>query len=289
MRNTTLAMRLASAALVGAFGLGFGGAGVASAAASSGGGDDVSLHVMVQPGATAPGASFTDIITVANVGQDGARDVTISVPFDASKVQLLGVQFNQPGAWVTSVTPDAFHADLGEIGSQGKNVQVIASFAELPGFATTSALPTSIIYHYRNSDNDRSHSGTVNTQLLPIEATAASQQVSSSMMVTAGSTVPLNSAIFAPGEAVAVWYNTLDGQTLPLYVRNGRITTEHQRKELMANGTTHYVNNGAYLYADAQGAIAAPLSTSGLEPGAYTLVAHGLNSSATAVVAFQVQ
>src|SRR5690349_9981232 len=101
MSTTTLAARLGAAALVAAFGLGVGGAGVASAASSSG--DDVSLHVMVQPGATAPGASFTDMITVANVGQHGASDVTLSVPFDASKLQLLGVQFSQPGAWVTSV------------------------------------------------------------------------------------------------------------------------------------------------------------------------------------------
>jgi hypothetical protein len=287
MSTITLASRLAAAALVGAFGLGVGGAGVAAAATSSGSENDVNLHVVVQPAATAPGASFTDTITVANVGQGGATDVTVSVPFDSSEVQLLGVQFNQPGAWVTSVASNAFHADLGAIGSQGKDVQMIASFAKLPGYVTGSALPVTITYHYRS--NGESHSGTANTQLVPIEMTAAPQRASTSMMVTAGSTVPVNSAIFAPGEAVAIWYNTPDGQTLPLYLRDGRISTEHQRKELMADGTSHYVNNGAYLYADAQGAIAAPFSTSSLEPGAYTLVAHGLSSSATAVVAFQLQ
>jgi hypothetical protein len=242
---------------------------------------------MVQPGATAPGASFTDAIRVANVGQGGASDVTVSVPFNSSQLQLLGVQFNQPGAWVTSVAQDAFHADLGDIGSHGQGVQMLVSFAELPGYTAASTLPATITYHYRS--NGQSHSGTANTQLLPVEMTAAPQQLSASMVVMAGGTVPVNSAIFAPGEAVAVWYNTPDGQTLPLYLRSGRITTQHQREELMADGISHEVNNGAYLYADAQGAIAAPFSTSSLAAGAYTLVAHGLNSGATAVVAFQVQ
>jgi hypothetical protein len=200
---------------------------------------------------------------------------------------LLGAQFNQPGAWVTSVAPNAFQANLGVIGSNGQNVQVVASFAVLPGHTSTSTLPTAINYHYSN--NGQTHSGTVNTQLLPMQASAVVQAASASMVVAAGGAVPVNSGIFAPGEAVAFWYNAPDGQTLPLYVRNGRITTEHQRKEQMADGTTHDVNNGAYLSADAQGTIAARLSTSNLEPGAYTLVAHGLNSSASAVVAFRLQ
>ena len=44
------------------------------------------------------------------------------------------MQFNQPGAWVTSVEPNDFQADLGSIGSDGQDVQLIASFAELPGY-----------------------------------------------------------------------------------------------------------------------------------------------------------
>ena len=59
---------------------------------STSGGNAVDLKVMVQPTAAAPGASFTDTITVANEGQDPAHDVAITVPFDASAVQLLGVQ-----------------------------------------------------------------------------------------------------------------------------------------------------------------------------------------------------
>jgi len=288
MWTTTLASRLAAAALVGAFGLGIGGASVAAAAAPDANSERGSnLHIVVQPSAAAPGASFTDAITVMNVGQDSVRDVTLTVPFDSSALQLVGVQFNQPGAWVTNTASNEFEAHLGRIGSQDQAVQAIVSFAELPGYTPTNALPTSIAYRY--SSNGQSHSGTVNTELLATEEPAVAQPTSVSMTVIAGGTLPLNSAIFAPDEAVAFWYNTSDGQAIPLYIRDGQITTQHQHNQHLADGTTHERDNGAYLNADDQGAIATTLTTTGLEPGVYTLVAHGLNSSATKVVTFQVQ
>jgi hypothetical protein len=288
MWTTTLASRLAAAALAGALGLSIGGAGVAAAAApDASSGRGTNLHIVVQPSAAAPGASFTDAITVMNVGQDSVRDVTITVPFDASALRLVGVQFNQPGAWVTSTASNEFQAHLGRIGSQNEAVQASVSFAELPGFATTSALPTSIAYRY--SSNGDSHSGTVTTELLATQEPAIVQPASASMTVIAGGTLPLDSAIFAPDEAVAFWYNTPAGQALPLYVRDGQITSQSQHNQHQANGTTHEVDNGAYLNADDQGAIATTLTTTGLEPGVYSLVAHGLNSSATKVVTFRVQ
>jgi hypothetical protein len=288
MWTTTLAARLATAALVSVIGLGVGGSGVAAAAAtpSTSGGHNVNMHIMVEPSAAMSGTSFTDTFMVSNVGGDSATDVRINVPFDASAVQLLGVQFNQPNAWVTSVEPNAFQAHLGGIGSGGQDVQVIASFAKLPGYTSPSTLPVSITYYY--SDNGKNHSGVINTQLLPVQAVAVAQSASVGTIVMAGSTLSINSAIFAPGEAVAFWYNTPDGQALPLYIHDGQITIEKEHKEHLADGTTHERINGAYLSADAQGLIAAPLSTHDLAPGAYTLVAQGLSSSATAVVPFQV-
>jgi len=288
MRTILLAARLASATLLAAIGLGVGGAGVAAAATSNANtGRSVNLHITVQPSAAAPGASFTDAIVVANVGQNSANDVQVTVPFDSSTVQLLGVQFNQPGSWVTSVGPSEFQAHLGGIGGNGQDVQMIASFANLPGHAPTNALPASIAYRY--SDNGKTHNGTINTELMPVETLTVAQPASVSMTVTSGSTLPINSAIFAPGESVAFWYNAPDGQVLPLYIRSGKITTERTHQVQLADGSTHDRNNGAYLSADAQGAIAAPFSASDLTPGGYALVAHGTSSSATAVIPFQVQ
>lgn len=288
MRTTILAARLASATLFAVIGLGVGGAGVAAAATpNANDGRSVNLHITVQPSATAPGASFTDAIMVTNVGQNSANDVQVTVPFDPSAVQLLSVQFDQPSSWVTSVGPSEFQAHLGGIGGDGQNVQMIANFANLPGHTPTNALPSSIAYRF--SDNGKTHSGTINTELLPAQALTVAQPASMNMTVTTGGMLPITSAIFAPGEAVAFWYNTPDGQALPLYIHNGKITTEHQHKVQLADGTTHERNNGAYLSADAQGAISAPLSASGLEPGDYSLVAHGTSSSATAVITFQVR
>ena len=68
-----------------------------------------------------------------------------------------------------------------------------------------------------------------------------------------------------------------------------QITVDRQHQERKAGGSTQKINNGHELNADAQGMIAAMLSTKDLAPGAYTLVAHGLSSDATVVIAFQVQ
>jgi hypothetical protein len=270
--------------MVSAIGLGVGGTGVAAAAAASGNKDNVSMRIMVEP-SNASGNTFTDTFMVTNVGNDGATNVRIDVPFDSSAVQLLGVQFNQPNAWVTSATSNEFHAALGGIDSHGQSVQVIATFAKLAGYTPSSTLPVAIAFHY--SDNGASHGGTINTQLLPMEAVV--QPASTSEIVSAGGTLPVNSAIFSPSEAVTFWYNTQDGQALPLYIRDGQITLEKQHKQRLSNGTSDEQGNGVTINADAQGAITAMFTTKGLAPGAYTLVAHGLSSSATAVVPFQIQ
>jgi hypothetical protein len=289
MWTTRLAARLTAAALIGTIGLLGGGAGVVAAAdaSSTSSNNLVDLQVMVQPGATASGASFTDIITVENAGQGPARDVAITVPFDPAAVQLLGVQFSQPDAWVTTVMGNSFHSDLGRIGSHGQEVQISASFAALPGSTPANALPTSITYSY--SDQGKTHSGTTSTELLPTVAAPIAQPSSVGTTVATNSMMSVNSAIFAPGEPVAFWYNAPDGQVLPLYIHKGQITADQQHQERLADGKTHDVNNGHTLNADAQGMIATVLSTKNLDPGAYTLVAHGLNSDATAVIAFQVQ
>ncbi len=170
-------------------------------------------------------------------------------------------------------------------------MQAIASFAELSGYTPSNTLLSSISYSY--SDNDKTHSGTINTELLPMSAAPAAPLPAPASTtvttVTAGGTLPVNSAIFAPGEAVVFWYNTWNGQVLPLYIHKGQITVDRQHQERKAGGSTQKINNGHELNADAQGMIAATFSTKDLAPGAYTLVAHGLSSDATVVIAFQVQ
>jgi len=283
MWTTTLATRMAAATLVSVIGLGVGGAGVAAAASSNK--DNVSMRIMVTPSGDTSGNTFTDTFMVTNVGDDGATNVRIDVPFDASAVQLLGVQFNNPNAWVTSATSNEFFASLGGIDSHGAGVQVTASFAKLAGYTASSTLPIAIAYHY--SDNGTGHGGTINTQLLPMEVVV--QPTSAGIVVTAGGTVPVNSSIFSPNEAVTFWYNTSDGQALPLYIRDGQITIEKEHKQRLSDGTSDEQGNGVTMNADGQGALAAMFTTKGLAPGAYTLVAHGLSSSATAVIAFQIQ
>jgi hypothetical protein len=53
-------------------------------------------------------------------------------------------------------------------------------------------------------------------EILPVAAAPVALPASASMTAMTGGTVPINSAIFAPGEAVAFWYNTWNRQALPL-------------------------------------------------------------------------
>lgn len=276
-----LAARFASATMVGMLSLGIGGVGVASAAQV---GHNVDIEIAVQPTMTS-GTSFTDTMTVSNAGRHSADKVRITVPFDPASVQLTSVQFNKQGPWVTSTSSNSFQAYLGNLDS-GSSVQVTMNFSELAGYAAGNTLPTSVMYNYVY--NGKQSDGTIDTELLSMQETTTTSSPSTGAATTTGGMLTISSSMFAPGEQVVFWYNTPDGQTLPLYINDGHITMS-RRHEVISHGSTTYIDNGHYISADSQGKISIPLSTSGLTPGMYTLVAHGLSSSTTNVIPFQVQ
>ena len=80
------------------------------------------------------------------------------------------------------------------------------------------------------------------------------------VVAPAGSKHIFSSYIFAPGETVALWFNTPDGQA----VAAGR------------------------AIANDNGGIRQELTTSGFVPGYYSMVAYGTSTEFTAVGTFQV-
>jgi hypothetical protein len=244
--------------------------------------------LQVQPGpAAVANASFTDTIVVSNEGKGAANDFILTVPFDASKVQLVSVQFSRSGAWVTSLESNNFQANLGRIGSRGDAIAVAASFAVLPGYNGAQPLTTQIGYTW--DDETGGQDGSSAALLLP--QTAAPAQQPSTMMVPRGGTLQVNiSATFAPNERVTFWYNDPNGAVVPLYVDRGQLVLDRRHKDRNEETTTDkLVNNGVFLTADGQGAISAPFMTSGLAPGMYSLVARGNTSGLEAVIPFQIQ
>jgi hypothetical protein len=286
MQLHTFAQRLASAALLSTLALGVS---AGSAAAASRTDDRAHLNVTVQPGAISPANTFTDTITVSNVGGKPARDSKLSMTFDPAAVWLMNVQLNVPGAWVTNTASNDFQVDLGRIGSHDQSDTLQATFAVRPGYRPSAALTSQVAYRY--NDNVDNRSGNVTAILLPAAAAARQSAAQpSAVVVPLGGPVPVSATGFAPNEGLAFWYNDQNGVAQPLYTRHDQIVTDRRHtSETPAGQRQQYEKNGLYLSADAQGMIATSLWTSNLNPGMYSLVVHGTTSGHEAVIFFQIQ
>jgi hypothetical protein len=286
MLLNTFAQRLVSATLLSTLALGVS---AGSAAAASRTDDRADLNVSVQPGALSPANTFTDTITVSNVGGKPAHDSMLNLIFDPAAVRLVNVRLNVPGAWVSNAVSNEFQVDLGRIGSHDQSDTLQATFALQPGYSRSAALTSQVMYRY-NDDVD-SRSGDVMAILLPA-AGAAPQSAAqpSAVVVPLGGTVAVSATGFAPNEGLAFWYNDPNGAAQPLYTRNDQVVTDRRHTSKTSAGQRQqYEKNGLYLSADAQGMIATTLWTSSLDPGMYSLVVHGTTSGHEAVIIFQIQ
>lgn len=279
----TFAQRLVSATLLTTLALGVS---AGSAAAASKTDDRAHLNVSVQPGAVSQGNTFTDAITLSNVGSKAARDSTLSMTFDPAAVRLVNVQLNIPGAWVSNMASNQFQVDLGRIGSHDQSDTLLATFALQPGYSRAAALMSQVAFHYNDSVDTRS--GDVTAILLPAVASQSAAQPSA--VVPLGGSVAVSAAGFAPNEGLAFWYNDPNGAAQPLYTRHDQIVTDRRHTSATPAGQRQqFEKNGLYLSADAQGDISTSLWPSSLEPGMYSLVVHGTSSGHEAVIPFQIQ
>ena len=285
MQLHTLAARLASAALLSTLALGVS---AGSAAAASRTDDRAHLNVSVQPGAISPANTFTDTITVWNIGGKAARDSMLSLAFDPAAARLTNVQVEQSGAWVANTASNQFQVDLGRIGSHDQSATVLATFALQPGYSRSTALTSQVAYRY--DDNVDTRSGDMTAILLPAAIAAPQATAQQSAVVPMGGTLAISAAGFAPNEGLAFWYNSPNGLTQPLYTRHDQVVTDRRHATATPAGQQQqFEKNGLYLSANAQGAIATTLWTSSLDPGMYSLVVHGATSGHEAVIFFQIQ
>ena len=285
MLLNTFAQRLISATLLSTLALGVT---ASSAAAASQTDDRAHLNVSVQASAISPAMTFTDTITVSNVGSKAARDSMLSMTFDPAAVRLVNVQLNVSGAWVPNIASNEFQVDLGRIGSHDQSDSLQATFALQPGYSPSAALMSQVAYSY--NDNVDTRSGGVTAILLPAAAAPQSAAQPSAVVVLLGGTVPVSAAGFAPNEGIAFWYNDQNGMAHPLYTRHDQIVTDRRHTSVTPVGQRQqFEKNGLYLSADAQGGIATSLWTGNLDPGMYSLVAHGTTSGHEVVIPFQIQ
>jgi len=287
-RNTimlfpTIAARLASAALLGTLAFAAAGAGTAAAANRD---LHASINIASTPSAAqiGPGGSFTDTFVISDPDNAGTRDVTLLMSYPAT-VQLQGVQFSRAGAWVDATMTNGFEAKLGDIGSHGDAVTMTASFMPLAGYATGAPLQAQLEASWHDSSSTSDHHNIATVPLL----TAAAVQPSMAAGASTAGVVNVAATGFTPGEAVTFWYNLPNGTAAPLYIRDGQLTTDKVFRNANADASGHRdVNNATTLYADANGQISISFATTGLTPGAYSIVAHGMVDGVNGVVPFNV-
>jgi hypothetical protein len=257
-RTLRLALALALALLLA------GSLGINRAAARPIDEDRADVKVVIMPVAGPDSLTYT--IQAVNRGDNWAHYAKIAVPFDATALKLLDVQFSGVPAWVTQTGSGSFDIRTERLNSNGGATTATVRFAALkPG----AGLMERLTYSWRDSSG-----GGHGRSNLPLMA-AAAQPFATLTHREVGKDHFFSSNVFVPGEPVVFWYHLPDGSVVPTEVKKGVI---------IAAASTDANDKGSdYALADGEGAIDLEFSTGHLAAGQYTMVARGDISGITAV------
>jgi hypothetical protein len=256
-----------------------GGVGVGQAAAADRNGP--SIGVGIQQSAAGADGTLTYTVTAINTGDAGVKRVNITVPFDTAALQPVNAALQSDAGWVNT-TAGAVAIQTGGLGSQGDSVQAILRFQALPGHAGAS-LSQRATYTW-SATND--HGSGVSNLPLSTQASVAVQ--------AEGRDLVFDSSAFGSGEGITFWYNAPGSRVVATRIRDGYLfdadVLAAQKARHVEKGNHGEYDDGVdHMFADSQGAVSVRLSTAGLAPGAYTLVARGNTSGLIAVGSFDVK
>lgn len=293
MKRLPFIARLAYAALITMIAFGITGVGTAAAATASDndGNTPSRLDIVVKPAPMAQvgvGGSFTDTFVITNHGRDSAKNISFSMAYDPTLIQVQGAQFDRAGAWVTKASTGELEADLGKIGGSGDAVRMSVNFLMLG--STAGASPKADLEVYWQNDSTMKKTAkfpceyTISAELLgvPRQMSGAANAVTTNVLnITAGG--------FNPNETVVMWYNLPNGTAEALYVHDGKLTVERTYKTTLPNSKKQVdVKNDASMFTDANGQLSINLATGRFAPGAYSIVVHGTGSDSTVVIPFKI-
>lgn len=226
-------------------------------------------------------------IVATNRGDGPAKNVVISVPFDANRLQVAGATFADGDSWVSKLAPGSLEIQTGKISSGGSDTTVI-QFAPLPGQSASELADT---ISFRWSDGGEGGSG---TSALPNRA-VVSANITAITNRDGSTDYRVSAAGFDAGEPIVYWYSTADGTSKAVVVQgetlydaaviDARLEADNDGND----GNDKDNDYSAYSIATTSGAIQVTLDTLGMAPGTYTLVAQGYNTHKTAVGTFQVK
>jgi hypothetical protein len=249
-----------------------GGVGQAAAAPATASNSDTDIGVGILQTASSNDGTLTYTVTIVNDGEKMVKYTTVTVPFDAKALQALdGSLSNRSGS--VSITPGAIEIKTSALGGGGDSVQATLHFRALPG--SSGGLTQRASYSWKQG------SGVSN---LPLAAVAHASLDSS----VEGSVATFSTNAFGSREPVTFWYNTPSGQVVATRVRDGFLLDAEVVRQHKADNDRqknhHVYNQGALgVFADDQGSVSVQLSTKGLAPGVYSVVARGNTSGLIAV------
>jgi hypothetical protein len=253
--------------------------GVSSAAAASSAREPASVKVGILPSTPEDAAGLTAYtITTSNDGVNAAGEVTINVPYDSAALRFVGATFSQPSAWISSNTANALEIKTGPVGGEGGSVKAVLRFQALSSASAQAVQRLSFTW------TDKLKGGHGISNLLP---SASGAYLPLSINQSAGA-MSFDSNAFASNEGVYFWYNAPDGTVIPTRVQRGKLISANLAEQKYRDNSD-YQRGSEYAIADDLGQVGVAISTDGLAPGTYTLVAHGNSSGLTAVATLTVQ
>jgi hypothetical protein len=227
-------------------------------------GADVAVVLWPKPSiATRSGSVLEYEIRVRNMGENTARQVQVTLPYNRQQFTLTSTRlFSSKGDWVSAIGPVSFTVTFGPVAAnEERRGTVVLQVAN--NLAQGTVLNTRASYSWsdnRAGGNARSNwapvlvgNGPADSPWLWLEVKPVSGR--------AGTVHSFFTDRFIPGETVVTWLNTPDGV-----------------RALSLRGTV-----------DGDGRIRLDFSSQGLKPGNYSMVVYGERSQLTALAAFVVQ
>jgi hypothetical protein len=239
------------------------------------------VKVGILPSAPADAGGLTAYtITTTNDGDNAAGNVTISVPYNSAALRFVGATFSQPEAWVSNISANALEIQTGAVNGEGGSVKAVVRFQPLTSGTAQAVQRLSFEW------TDKLKGGHGISNLLPSADMGGLYAPLTVNSASAGTT--FSSDAFASNEGVFFWYNTPDGKVIQARVQRGKLINAETAQRKYQDDST-YDRGSEYAITNDQGMVAVDLSTDGLAPGTYTLVAHGNSSGLNAVATFKVQ
>ena len=251
----------------------------ASTAVKAPEGAKVSVVVVAKPVAD-PNILPYEIIAANHTGTY-ARNVTITVPFNAAALKIADVKFSGGPAWVQ--TNDA-NALVYRIEGLHENHPVTAAvrFAKIPNAPTVAALTEPATFSWTVEGRKDTGKSNMPMAFQPNYALGVT-----SFETPDGTTQRLASNLFVPNEPVTFWCNMPNGDVHALMIHNNGSNVV-----LMHTITTHEKRTHDYtesLRTDPNGAMTIDFPAEELSPGPYSIIAHGEWSGLQAVAPFEMK